>query len=61
MYCVLKTGPVFEWFKTRWLILPFKTGQKLCPENDHLDTRLSSFQMVTVIVFVQKEILWGKS
>jgi hypothetical protein len=22
MYCGLKTGPVFEWLKTRWLILP---------------------------------------
>jgi hypothetical protein len=38
---------VFEWLKTRWLILPFKTGQKVCPENGRLNTRLSRFQMVT--------------
>jgi hypothetical protein len=24
MYCGLKTGPVYEWLKPRWPILPFE-------------------------------------
>ncbi len=33
-----------------------KTGQKLCPENDHLNTGLSGFEMVTVISSKLKKI-----
>jgi hypothetical protein len=50
-YYGLKTGLVFKWLKTRWLILPFKNWTKLCPENGHLNTGLSGFQMVTVDEF----------
>jgi hypothetical protein len=27
--CGLKTGPVFEWLKTRWLILPFENRTQI--------------------------------
>jgi hypothetical protein len=30
MYCGLKTGPVFEWLKTRWGILPFEIQDTNC-------------------------------
>jgi hypothetical protein len=29
MSCGLKTGPVLEWLKTRWPILPFENRTKI--------------------------------
>jgi hypothetical protein len=44
-------------FKKDGRFYHLKTGLKLFPENDHLNTgtRLSSFQMVTVLLFVSSK------
>jgi hypothetical protein len=56
MYCGLQTGLFFEWLKQDGRFYLLKTGHKLCPENNHLNTGLSGFQMVTVDVIYMKSI-----
>jgi hypothetical protein len=51
MYCSLKTGRVFEWLKQDGRFYHLINRHKLCPENDHLNTGLIGFQMMTVHIF----------
>ncbi len=52
-YYGLKCGPDFQWLKQdgsqNKTVDHLKTGHKLCPENDHLNTGQSGFQMMTVL------------
>jgi hypothetical protein len=39
----LKTGPVFEWLKTRWLILPFENRTKIVTGKLPFEYRTGQF------------------
>jgi hypothetical protein len=43
----------FEWLKQDGRFYHSKARHKLCPENDHLNTGLSGFQMVTVFLLIR--------
>jgi hypothetical protein len=43
MYCGLKTGPVFEWLKTRWPILPFENQTQIVSRKWPFEYRTIQF------------------
>jgi hypothetical protein len=43
MYYGLKTDPVLEWLKTRWLILPFENRAKIVSRKWPLEYRTVQF------------------
>jgi hypothetical protein len=51
LYCALKTGPFFEWLKTRWLILPFENWTQIVAGKLPFEYPTVRFSMVTVLVF----------